>query len=236
MMFVRGMAKARRKKESQFLSTGNAVVHRTDFVTMSGLFVRAALNGFRMMSFFRFLTGFVNRVADFLIGIKLVESCFILTRSSARQRGLPNPYLVVMTWHVKGARALVTAAGLDAISAYVFQGGDRSTPYQRLTTVIERFWDEQRRTGAKVIPLAMSGWDRRPRVMSPVPWEHFTTPIDQYYEPPTPGELDWAPKKQAKGDRMIFWQRKENQHEEDTSHDRADHPHPEGGGEQRAEP
>jgi len=35
----------------------------------------------------------------------------------------------------------------------------------------------------------MSGWDRRPRVMNPVPWEHFTTSIDQYYEPPKPDQL-----------------------------------------------
>jgi hypothetical protein len=110
-------------------------------------------------------------------------------RKAARKRGLPDPYLAVMTWDVKGAKALADAAGLDAISAYAFQGGDRSAPFERLATVVERLWDEQRRTGAKVIPLAMSGWDRRPRVMNPVPWEHFSTPMDQYYEPPTPDQL-----------------------------------------------
>ena len=110
-------------------------------------------------------------------------------RKAAHDRGLADPYLAVMTWDAKGAKALADAAGLDAISAYAYQGGARSAPYEGLSRVVEAFWDEQRRTGAKVIPLAMSGWDRRPRVMNPVPWEHFTTQMDQYYEPPKPEEL-----------------------------------------------
>ena len=44
-------------------------------------------------------------------------------------------------------------------------------------------------SSAKVIPLAMSGWDRRFRVANPVPWEHFNAPADNYYEPGTPDQI-----------------------------------------------
>lgn len=110
-------------------------------------------------------------------------------RKAAHDRGLADPYLAVMTWDKKGAKSLADAAGLDAISAYAFQGGAHSAPYEKLPPVVENFWEEQRRTGAKVIPLAMSGWDRRPRVMNPVPWEHFAVAADQYYETATADQI-----------------------------------------------
>ncbi len=35
----------------------------------------------------------------------------------------------------------------------------------------------------------MAGWDRRPRVENPVPWEHFGGTMDTYYEMATPKQL-----------------------------------------------
>jgi hypothetical protein len=106
-------------------------------------------------------------------------------RKAAHDRGLADPYTAVMTWDKIGAQKFAAATGIDAISAYAFQGGAHSAPYAKLPPVVENFWEEQRRTGAKVIPLAMSGWDRRPRIKNPVPWEHFAAAADQYYEPAT---------------------------------------------------
>jgi len=110
-------------------------------------------------------------------------------RKAANFRELPDPYMAVMTWDKVGAKKFADATGIDAISAYAFQGGAHAAPYAKLPPVVENFWEEQRRTGAKVIPLAMSGWDRRPRLKNPVPWEHFVTALDQYYEPATADEL-----------------------------------------------
>jgi hypothetical protein len=146
--------------------------------------------GYQTTSKGRPLFYFLNHAADSLKQLWGGDAGFRRAadalRQAAHERGLADPYLAVMTWDVKGAKALAEAAGLDAISAYAFQGGDRAAQYERLAFVVERFWDEQRRTGAKVIPLAMTGWDRRPRVMNPVPWEHFNAPKDNYYEPPAP--------------------------------------------------
>ena len=110
-------------------------------------------------------------------------------RAAATSRGLPAPYFVVMTYDVNRAKSLLEAAGLDAISAYAFQRGHERAPYSRLTSDLEAFWEIQRATGASVIPLAMAGWDRRPRVENPVPWEHFGGTMDKYYDTPTPDEL-----------------------------------------------
>jgi hypothetical protein len=35
----------------------------------------------------------------------------------------------------------------------------------------------------------MAGWDRRPRVENPVPWENFGGTMDKYYETATPEEV-----------------------------------------------
>jgi hypothetical protein len=110
-------------------------------------------------------------------------------KAAAAAHGLPAPYLVVMTYDVKEARTLVDAAGLDAISAYAFQRGDDHAPYSKLTADLEKFWEIQRSTRAAVVPLAMAGWDRRPRVENPVPWEHFGGTMDKYYETATADQV-----------------------------------------------
>ena len=110
-------------------------------------------------------------------------------KAAAKARGLADPYCAVMTYDVNAAKALVEAAGLDAISAYAFQRGDLRAPYAKLTGDLERFWEIQRATGKSVIPLAMAGWDRRPRVQNPVPWEHFGGDMEKYYECATPDEV-----------------------------------------------
>jgi len=108
---------------------------------------------------------------------------------AAARRGLPAPYCAVMTYDVRGAKMLADAAGIDAISAYAFQRGDDRARYAKLTGDLERLWEIQRSTRKAVIPLAMAGWDRRPRVANPVPWEGARGTPDQYYEQASPEQL-----------------------------------------------
>ena len=89
-------------------------------------------------------------------------------------------------------KKLADALGLDALSAYATQAAGNGTPYAALAKHAERFWDQCKATGKQVVPIAMSGWDRRPRVEHPVPWEKYQQPgvgIEKYYETPTPAEL-----------------------------------------------
>ncbi|WP_336489409.1 hypothetical protein [Methylobacterium nigriterrae] len=78
----------------------------------------------------------------------------------------PPPYIVLMTGLASGTVAL---AGADAVGRYTSQGTGGS--YADLAKTVETYWNKQAATGQSVVPTAMTGWDRRPRVSRPVPWE-----------------------------------------------------------------
>ncbi len=74
-------------------------------------------------------------------------------RKRAVAGGLKAPYFVLMgPWNE--ARKL----GFQAVSSYT---GKTSAAN----------WDRVKKAGGKVVPSVSSGWDRRPRVQNPVPWE-----------------------------------------------------------------
>lgn len=113
-------------------------------------------------------------------------------RATAQRAGLGNPYIVVMDFSPQRGKSLADALGCDAISAYAVNGGGQAAPYSELARYAESFWDRCKATGAKVVPTVMAGWDRRPRVEHPVPWETWQQPgvgIEKYYQAPTPPEL-----------------------------------------------
>jgi hypothetical protein len=113
-------------------------------------------------------------------------------RAEAKKAGLGDPYIVVMDFSPPRGKELADALGCDAISSYATQADGRGAPYADLAKHAERFWDQCKATGKPVVPIAMAGWDRRPRVEHPVPWEKYQQPgvgIEKYYEAPTPAEL-----------------------------------------------
>lgn len=113
-------------------------------------------------------------------------------RAAAVQRGLQTPYLVIMDFNPERGKRWLDALGADAISSYAVGGGDTRAPYARLAANAELFWERCKATGAQVVPIVMSGWDRRPRIARPMPWETWQKPgegMDRYFEPPTPAEL-----------------------------------------------
>lgn len=113
-------------------------------------------------------------------------------RAAARKRGLREPYCVAMVPWPEKAQSFAAASGCDAISAYAAQNGGKGAPYAELAAWIEQFWTRCEATGAKVVPLAMTGWDRRPRVENPVFWENnrgWDAEIERYYQAPQPAEL-----------------------------------------------
>ena len=121
------------------------------------------------------------------------KAAFDQFRVAATNAGLGNPYLVVMDPTAATANTYRQNLGFDAISAYAVQGNHSAAPYATLATYARNWWDTAQGTGAKVIPIAMVGWDRRPRVENPVPWESWQMPgvgMDKYYAAPTP--LEWT--------------------------------------------
>lgn len=113
-------------------------------------------------------------------------------RTAVTNAGLPTPYLVIMGWAASDAKTYMDNLGFDAISQYAVNGSHVAAPYSTLTGLAESWWTSAKNTGAHVLPLATAGWDRRPRVENPVPWETYQVPgegIDLYYERPTPAQL-----------------------------------------------
>lgn len=107
--------------------------------------------------------------------------------------GLGNPYLVFCEGSPKSAKQYCDLFGGDALSAYaVSDGKAKAAPFAELAAYAERFWERCEATGTPAVPLCMTGWDRRTRVMSPVSWESFHTQKDAdqyYYRRGTPEEL-----------------------------------------------
>lgn len=111
-------------------------------------------------------------------------------RAKTAAAGIAPPYLVHQ-WGWGGAKDVIDSLGLDAESAYAIQFDDEHAPYATLAHKTEHKWDEWAAMGTHVVPIVMTGWDRRPRVEHPVSWEGTNGPraSERYYEAPTPAEL-----------------------------------------------
>jgi hypothetical protein len=112
-------------------------------------------------------------------------------RATAVAAGAGNPFIVLMARPEDAAR-YVPALGADAASAYAIAGSEIAAPYASLAALVERRWDDYAAAGLQVVPTVMSGWDRRPRIENPVPWERWQRAgagMDRFYEAPRPEEL-----------------------------------------------
>ena len=117
-----------------------------------------------------------------------VEQLRTLIRTKARK----DPYMVIQDWRVERANGLRLQVNAEAISSYSYQRDGKNAAYTQLAREAEQFWDECRNIGAAVVPIVMTGWDRRPRVERPVFWETWQQPnagIEKFYRAPTAEEL-----------------------------------------------
>jgi len=108
----------------------------------------------------------------------------------ASTASVPKPYVVVLHGDPRAAERLQLDLGLDAISTYAVNGGHVAAAYPNLAGVAQDWWHQASALGARLVPLASVGWDRRPRVENPVPWEDQQpgVGIEYYYVAPTPSE------------------------------------------------
>ena len=107
--------------------------------------------------------------------------------------GLGKPYLVLSEGSPKHAKRMCDRFGGDALSAYAVSNGKaKAAPFAELAAHAEAFWDGCEATGTPAVPICMTGWDHRPRVLNPVSWESYQLQQDAdsyYYKPGTPDEL-----------------------------------------------
>ena len=115
----------------------------------------------------------VSRPLVYLLGDSTprttLASSIITFRVACASAGLGAPYIVLL---VAAAAGVVAATGADAIGTYSVTTPDPAAgPYAALVTVAEAYWATLAATGQAMVPTAITGHDRRPRVERPVPWE-----------------------------------------------------------------
>ncbi|CAF1124312.1 unnamed protein product [Rotaria sordida] len=110
-------------------------------------------------------------------------------RQMAISQGLQNPYMVLMDFNVATVQSHASMLGFDAISTYALPGGTLDgTPFVELFHSAQQWWQSAHNIGAKMVPIAPTGWDPRPRAENPVPWviegpEHYIQPtVDELQE------------------------------------------------------
>ncbi|CAF0865488.1 unnamed protein product [Rotaria sordida] len=104
-------------------------------------------------------------------------------RQKVINRGLKNPYMVLMDGDIERCKTNAAAIGFDAISSYGIGGGGtiEGSPFSDEVQRSEQWWNAAIQSGAKVVVTLPTGWDPRPRYEHPVPWvnqgpEHFLQP------------------------------------------------------------
>jgi hypothetical protein len=82
-----------------------------------------------------------------------------------------EPY-IVLAGSPKEIAGLAPMLGGDAVGAYAISDVRGIGDYPELARIAEAGWQTLARAEMPVVPTVMTGWDRRPRVENPVPWEH----------------------------------------------------------------
>jgi len=142
------------------------------------------VEGNRPVFYLGFLTG---RLIEMLLDGRWKKFC-----GELEQCGLGKPWLVICSGSPKSIMRYYEQLQGDALSQYAVSGKAKAGSFSELAARAEAFWEECVATGAPVVPICMTGWDRRTRVMNPVSWEsfHLQPDADQYYyKRGTPEEL-----------------------------------------------
>lgn len=97
-------------------------------------------------------------------------------RAAARKAGLPDPYMAFMGWEPVYDWNRARPLGFDCVSAYGFgymtHTEPPGAPFAGHVELTERDqWGVFAKEKIPCIPLIHTGWDKRPRMDNPVPWE-----------------------------------------------------------------
>jgi hypothetical protein len=116
-------------------------------------------------------------------------------RNASLAAGRGAPYFVFQTWSARdgaaAASAINGAAGaplVSALSSYAVLGAtEAGTPWPAFAAGMRAWWDALAATGMQVVPVVAAGWDPRPRVETPPPWDPKQDPA--FVVMPTPAQL-----------------------------------------------
>lgn len=140
-----------------------------------------------------YFLGFVTaaKVNDRWRGLRGLRAGIDAFRSRATAAGAGNPY-VVLCGTPRDVVGWVGALNADAVGAYAISDGRGIGDYAALTRIVEAGWQTLAGAGVPVVPTVMTGWDRRPQIEHPVPWEHGQRPgagLEYHFDTPRPQGL-----------------------------------------------
>jgi hypothetical protein len=125
-------------------------------------------------------------------GASLANFAAMITalRTACTSAGLGSPYVVVMN----GLDVTVfNGIGADAISNYNAPASfTLATPWATYEPTVEAYWASLAALGKPIIPIAMTGWDQRPRFVRPIVKNASFQPyfkMNQYIVAPTNPQL-----------------------------------------------
>lgn len=126
-----------------------------------------------------------------------VAASIATLRTACTTAGLGSPYIVLLVAAILGPAGAATArttAGADAIGTYAnLLAAPLAGTYAAEVTAAEGAWTSIAATGSPMIPTAITGADRRPRVERPVAWETATQKPyvgdGLYYAAGTPAQI-----------------------------------------------
>jgi hypothetical protein len=100
-------------------------------------------------------------------------------RAACTSAGVANPYITMLIVGIDGvtnSATYLTQSGCDAIGSYAtLVAAPLAGTYAQLVTASEAAWTALKATGAAMVPTAISGADRRPRVERPLSYEGVTS-------------------------------------------------------------
>ncbi|QIG98770.1 MULTISPECIES: hypothetical protein [unclassified Bradyrhizobium] len=124
-------------------------------------------------------------------GVEGLRSQLSKFKSDANGAGLADPY-IVLAGDMKFLSQEAANVGADAVGSYALTTGNGRGSFADLAKYAEKGWNDLAASQLPVVPTVMTGWDRRPRIEHPVPWETKQRPgdgITNFYTAPTKKEL-----------------------------------------------
>lgn len=112
-------------------------------------------------------------------------------RAQCSAAGFADPYVVIQSSVASTAASDARAIGADAISAYADAPPISNGPaaYAKLDAFVRKRWSEMAATGVPVVPNGMTGWDRRPRIEHPPPFDPIKVGPNDYVIPGSAAEI-----------------------------------------------
>jgi hypothetical protein len=168
--------------DSLFGSTGNYSAQVAQYVSwfQQSNYQKVLVGRPLLFLFFTTFPSFGNDATNFAAAISAL-------RGACTSAGLASPYIVVMGPPASASTAM-QAIGADAISHYLggIPLGVAGATYASLINTSVTYWGQYLATGNQVIPTVQMGWDKRPRIQNPVPWD--PSPSSDYVMPGTIAE------------------------------------------------